>query len=84
VTNPPFQQRLKLVAPNHEHYTVSIEQSRSPKTYPVSTDGTITLDVPSMSRGCDVYWTAEKRGRSAANRSAAEFPERIARRLEDF
>lgn len=65
--NPPFKQQLRLILPDAGTYSVSIEGDLRGGPYPVAKDGRVTLDVPLLSRGCDVYLLDTIKLRSAQN-----------------
>jgi hypothetical protein len=50
--NPPSRQSLQVQARAPERYTVRVDEAQS---YPVPSDGLVSFDVPSLSRGCAVY-----------------------------
>ena len=55
VTNKPLQQRLRLAVQSPEYYQVRVAASGNSGAREVSSDGRVTIDIPSLPRGCDVY-----------------------------
>jgi hypothetical protein len=52
--NVPSQQRLMIVASSPERYVVRI-QAYNITEFPVASDGRVTIDIPTLPRGCGVY-----------------------------
>jgi len=50
--NAPSRQSLQVQAPAPHRYTVRVNDGQS---YPVSSDGRVSFEVPSLPRGCAVY-----------------------------
>jgi hypothetical protein len=48
---PPFQQRLRIVAPSPQRYTVRVQST----DYSVSPEGHVEVKVGGLQRGCSVY-----------------------------
>jgi hypothetical protein len=48
---PPFQQRLRIVAPAPQQYTVRVQS----KDYSVPPEGRVDVKVGGLGRGCSVY-----------------------------
>ena len=53
--NTPSQQAIRLLATAPENYSIRVDSGTS-STQAVGTDGRVTVSVPSLPRGCDVYF----------------------------
>lgn len=49
---PPSQQKLSLQTASPTNYLVRVAGSND---FPVALDGRVTIDVPTLPRGCDTY-----------------------------
>ncbi|HEY1172608.1 MAG TPA: hypothetical protein VGH19_14655 [Verrucomicrobiae bacterium] len=50
--NPPSHQKLSLHTTSPTNYLVRVADTND---FPVAADGRVTIDVPTLPRGCDTY-----------------------------
>ena len=53
--NTPSQQAIRLLATAPENYSIRVDSGTSSEQA-VGRDGRVTVNVPSLPRGCDVYF----------------------------
>ena len=55
-SNPPLQQKLRIISPDPAAYSIVVEEARPRSPHPVAGDGGVIFDIPTLARGCDVYF----------------------------
>jgi hypothetical protein len=53
--NPPSRQTIRLLTSTPQDYSLRVESGNNAGAQAVGSDGRVTLTVPSLPRGCDVY-----------------------------
>jgi hypothetical protein len=59
VPSPPFRERVRVVSPSPERYSLRLATVRS-EDLPVPPDGRLTLSIPPIQRGCTVHFLGIK------------------------